>query len=294
MTAACETVPAFDLLVGYDGSPSAAGAIEFAGRLMPGARTLVAYILGPPFGSPELRRRLWPRARSVDDMIAMTEREGLSEAERLMEQGVTLAQAAGLQAAGRVEHSYAGDGVALASLAEQLQPGLVVVGSRGLGGTRALMGSESDAVVHYCPRPVLVVAQHLLTDERDAASDGPVVVAFDGSEGARHALRAAADLFPARKLLVVSVDTRTPTDAEFAATGIADIEAAIVKPAGALGSGRAIAAAIAAFAAQREASVIVVGSRGQSASREVLLGSAAMATLHHGRRAVVVVGSPHD
>lgn len=43
-------------------------------------------------------------------------------------------------------------------LAEELDAGLVVVGSRGLGGVRrALMGSVSDAVVRNAPCPVLVV-----------------------------------------------------------------------------------------------------------------------------------------
>ena len=39
------------------------------------------------------------------------------------------------------------------------------------------------------------------------------------------------------------------------------------------------------------AAVLVVGSRGRSALREILLGSVAMAALHHSPRPVVVV--PH-
>jgi nucleotide-binding universal stress UspA family protein len=43
-------------------------------------------------------------------------------------------------------------------LAEELSVGLVVVGSRGLGGIRkALMGSVSDSVVRHAHCPVLVV-----------------------------------------------------------------------------------------------------------------------------------------
>jgi nucleotide-binding universal stress UspA family protein len=43
-------------------------------------------------------------------------------------------------------------------LAEELGVGLVVVGSRGLGGIRrALMGTVSDSVVRYAHCPVLVV-----------------------------------------------------------------------------------------------------------------------------------------
>jgi nucleotide-binding universal stress UspA family protein len=45
-------------------------------------------------------------------------------------------------------------------LAEELGAGLIVMGSRGLGGVRrALMGSISDSVVRHAPCPVLVVRQ---------------------------------------------------------------------------------------------------------------------------------------
>ena len=46
----------------------------------------------------------------------------------------------------------------IVELAEELGAGLVVVGSRGLGGVRrALMGSVSDSVVRHAHCPVLVV-----------------------------------------------------------------------------------------------------------------------------------------
>ncbi len=45
-------------------------------------------------------------------------------------------------------------------LAEELGAGLIVMGSRGLGGVRrALMGSVSDSVVRHAHCPVLVVRQ---------------------------------------------------------------------------------------------------------------------------------------
>ena len=48
----------------------------------------------------------------------------------------------------------------IVALAEELGVGLIVMGSRGLGGVRrALMGSVSDSVVRYAHCPVLVVRQ---------------------------------------------------------------------------------------------------------------------------------------
>ena len=47
---------------------------------------------------------------------------------------------------------------AIVHLAEELGVGLIVMGSRGLGGVRrALMGSVSDSVVHHAHCPVMVV-----------------------------------------------------------------------------------------------------------------------------------------
>jgi nucleotide-binding universal stress UspA family protein len=48
----------------------------------------------------------------------------------------------------------------IVALAEELGAGLLVMGSRGLGGVRrALMGSVSDSVVRHAHCPVLVVRQ---------------------------------------------------------------------------------------------------------------------------------------
>jgi len=50
--------------------------------------------------------------------------------------------------------------VEILELAEELDTGLIVVGSRGLGGLRrALMGSVSDSVVRHAHCPVLVVRE---------------------------------------------------------------------------------------------------------------------------------------
>jgi len=50
--------------------------------------------------------------------------------------------------------------VQIVDLAEELGAGLVVVGSRGLGGIkRALMGSVSDSVMRHAHCPVLVVRE---------------------------------------------------------------------------------------------------------------------------------------
>jgi nucleotide-binding universal stress UspA family protein len=72
-----------------------------------------------------------------------------TEVEKVREAGGTVAQT----------HLRMGKADAeIVELAEELGAGLVVVGSRGLGGIRrALMGSVSDSVVRHAHCPVLVV-----------------------------------------------------------------------------------------------------------------------------------------
>ena len=53
----------------------------------------------------------------------------------------------------------------ITAVAEEIGAGLIVVGSRGLGGIRrALLGSVSDAVVRHAHCPVLVVRKEEPTD----------------------------------------------------------------------------------------------------------------------------------
>jgi nucleotide-binding universal stress UspA family protein/effector-binding domain-containing protein len=178
--------------------------------------------------------------------------------------------------------------VQLAELAEKLDPDLLVLGSRGLGGARAVLGSVSDMAVHYARCPVLVVPHPLFTGERAALPAGPVLVGWDGSPGARQALAAAEELFGERR--IVPVAAHDGTLPQPAPPGYAEIT---VETEGGRPPGRAVADALARQAAKEGAALIVVGSRGRSAVREILLGSVAMATLHHTTRPVLIVPHPH-
>jgi nucleotide-binding universal stress UspA family protein len=175
-------------------------------------------------------------------------------------------------------------------LAEKIDPDLVLVGSRGLGGARAVLGSVSDMVVHHSPRPVLVASHPLLMADHAALADGPVLVGWDGSSGAKAALAAADRLFPTRERLLVSVDEggsahEPPDEAETAGHTVTPVRADSHRE----GPARAVADALAAYARLRKAALVVVGSRGRPVLREILLGSVAMATLHHAHRPVLVV-----
>lgn len=286
MSAPSTGVRTLRVLVGYDGSPSAVNAIEAAATLLPSAKASILHLWEPPFTSPELRQRLAGRAADLESLGELLETEGHAEARRLAGNGVKLARATGWQAEPLVKRTFGGDGYQFARTAEEQEADLVVVGSRGLGGMRASLGSVSELVVQVSPVPVLVVPYPLTTVEWDAAASGPVMVGTDGSPGAERAAATGATLFPDRRRLVVAVaepgDGPGPTAPDGA-------ELITVPCSGRPGSARATAATLAEVAARRGAAVLAVGSRGRSASRELLVGHVSRALLHCAHRPVLVV-----
>ncbi|MCA2219429.1 universal stress protein [Jidongwangia harbinensis] len=276
------------ILVGYDGSLPAGAAIEVGASLIPEAQAWIGHLWTPPFASDALRRRLWKGTASINKFVDAVEREGAAEANRVAAMGVTLAIAAGWQAEALVERTYGGEGLQFTQLAEKINPDLLLVGSRGLGSAEAVLGSTSDTVVHYASRPVLVVAEPLLTAERAALIDGPVIVGWDGSAGAQAALAAATRLFPTRTLELADVDQG---DRHPPPPGGHDVISLAVDSRH-FTVARTVAETLADHARQRQAALVVVGSRGRSTVREILLGSVAAATLHHAHRPVMVV--PRD
>ena len=276
------------LVVGYDGSPEAGAAINVGAALFPAAHAFITYLWLPPFASDKVRRRLRAQARDITELIALIEQEGESEAGRIIATGVTLANAAGWQAESLLQRTWGGEGWRIAQAAEEVDADLVVVGSRGLGGTQALLGSVSDLVVHYSSRPTVVVPHPLLSTEHAALSSGPVIVGWDGSTGSEMALAAAAALFVGRDLLLVSVgdeDGRSADGDELHGHRVLRVKT--TRDHGF--RGRTTAHALIAAAREIDAAAVVVGSRGRSLARDIVLGSVAMATLHHTERPVMVV-----
>ena len=134
--------------------------------------------------------------------VAWTDYSYLDErqARRLLE-----AQVNSIEASGGVSvepHLLQGPPIdAILDLCEELRPGLVVMGSRGLGPVgRLLVGSVSEGVVHHASCPILVAhgGEEAWPPERIVAGD-------DGSESAELAAKMAAGiggLFGAEQVLV--------------------------------------------------------------------------------------------
>ncbi|MDY6995653.1 MAG: universal stress protein [Actinomycetota bacterium] len=277
-----------NVMVGYDGSHSAGEAITAGAALFEGAHAWVVYVWTPPFGSARLRRRLRATARGVDDLVELIEREGEREARATAAAGVALAAAAEWDAEPLVNRTMGSDGLRLAQLAETLHADVVIVGSRGLGGADAVLGSVSDLVVHYATVPVLVVPNPLLANEFDALTAGPVVVGYDGTDGAEAAAAAARRLFGERRLLLAAVhDEGEEVAVGPAASGAQLLSRPLPRALGA--PPRVTADVLIECADEHDAAALVVGSRGRSTVRELVLGSVARAAVHRSHRPVLVV-----
>jgi nucleotide-binding universal stress UspA family protein len=144
----------------------------------------------------------------------------------------------------------------------------------------------------------------------------PMLIAYDGSLHAQQAVRAAAAVLAGRQAIVLTVWAsigrgaagRLALPDEVVAAGVAALDAetrdsallvaeegARLARVGGLDAepieamrGAGVAATITAVADKRDASVVVVGSRGRSAVRSTVLGSVTYGVLHGIRRPVLV------
>jgi nucleotide-binding universal stress UspA family protein len=158
-------------------------------------------------------------------------------------------------------------------------------------------------------------------DHRGHASstDGPLLLCFDGSEDARRAIERAGTLFAGRRALVVTVWQPIADLDSFAWTGpiasevnvvelnraatadgdrVADEGVRVALEAGLKAEPFAVEATgpvwktIVEIADRHDAAAIVMGSRGLTGVRSILLGSVSSAVVHHTDRPALVIRQP--
>jgi nucleotide-binding universal stress UspA family protein len=146
----------------------------------------------------------------------------------------------------------------------------------------------------------------------------PILIAYDGSEGAKAAIGAAGRLFPGQRAVVLSVWLSAAAAAPATVIGIpagmaaqayqeldrdaeqqgrtaADEGAQAAEAAGLEATGVTalchgqVWATIVKASEEEDARAVVIGSRGRSAVMSALLGSVANGVVHHSSRPVVVV-----
>jgi nucleotide-binding universal stress UspA family protein len=297
------------ILLATDGSPEAERALATAAMLSERLGAELHLVCVEPMPDP----LSWPEARimspelrgDIRERAENTARELLEgRAEKLEEMGLEVSEV----------HAIAGrPDTEIVRVAEEVGAGLVVLGSRGLGPVRrAVMGSVSLSVVHHSHGSVLVVRGE------GGGLPGPVLLAVDGSEQARVAAEAAAEISAstgsglhvvfvmptARRLyghhvysteLKESVrehdedDVRKFLDEQVGWLGeyggkVEDTHMAVGRP----------DAEIVKLAEELGAALTVVGSRGLGGVRRALVGSVSDSVVRHAHGPVLVVRSEEE
>jgi nucleotide-binding universal stress UspA family protein len=304
------------VLIACDGSPSAATAVRAAAGLFPTAQASIVTVPettvhagtgfpGLPTMSPDV----------VQQVLDELEAEARRQAGETAQEAVDRARALGLQAEVVPVDPSAPAWAALLDAAHRIGAEVLACGTRGRGAfARALLGSTSSRLLHHTDVPLLVVP------DGGGALDGPVVAAYDGSQGATRAIEVVGRLLGERATVVVhvwepvfhrSLVTRAlaagPVD-DLRAT-VEDLQEAFADRAAARTQDGVAAAraagldavgdtvesdegawrAVAAAARAHGASVIAVGTRGLGAARSALLGSVSSGLVQNAELPILVV-----
>lgn len=304
------------VLIAYDGSPSAATALRAVAGLFPTAQACVVTVPETtvhaatafpelPAISPDVVQRV------IDELGA----EARRQAGETAQQAVDRARALGLKAEVVPVDQAAPAWAALLDAAHRVAADVLACGTRGRGAfARALLGSTSSRLLHHTDVPVLVVP------DGGGTLDGPVVAAYDGSQGATRAIQVAGRLLGGRAAVVAHawepVFHRSLAAHALAAGPVDDLHATVTDLQEALADRAAattqdgVAAAraagldavgetvesdegawraVAAAARTHGASVIATGTRGLGAARSALLGSASSGLIQNAELPILVV-----
>lgn len=154
------------ILIAYDGSDDADAAIERAGKVLPGAETVVLIV--------------WER---IVDVLTRTgsafalgdldyeavDRSAEEHAREQAEAGVRRAEQAGLKARAHVQAREMSIAGSILAAGDELDADVILMGTRGLGRLKSvLLGSVSSAVLQQADRPVMVVPSPEVAAERRA------------------------------------------------------------------------------------------------------------------------------
>lgn len=148
------------LMVAYDGSPNADRAIRYAARFLKAGTTHIVTAWQPgglePARLSSLSGGMQPY---IDNSLDVGVDQALEqEATTINSRGVEIAREAGLDARGSLVEVESTVWGALVAAADALKVDLLVTGTRGSTGLKALLRSSvAERVLKHCQRPVFIV-----------------------------------------------------------------------------------------------------------------------------------------
>ena len=148
------------LMIAYDGSPNADRAIRYAGQFLRAQSAVVVTAWQPGGMTPARMSTLAGGMQPFIDtqLDAGVDQALEDEAAAINERGVTLAAESGLSARGTLVEVESTVWGALVAAAEALDVDLLVTGTRGASGLKALLRSSvAERVLKHCHRPVFIV-----------------------------------------------------------------------------------------------------------------------------------------
>ncbi len=148
------------LMIAYDGSPNADRAIRYAARFLKADTAHVVTAWEPGSMAPS---RLTTLAGGMQPFIDTRIEESVDDALRteavaINARGLAVAEEVGLTATGNLVEVESTVWGALVAAADALDVDLLVTGTRGASGLKALLRSSvAERVLKHCHRPVFIV-----------------------------------------------------------------------------------------------------------------------------------------
>jgi nucleotide-binding universal stress UspA family protein len=306
------------MLIAYDGSIPAQEAVREAAAVLAGRRAIILTVWASVrHAAPATRLALSDQVVAAG--VAALDGEARDNALRVAEEGALLARGEGLGADPMETMQRGGVAAMITAVAAEHDASVVVVGSRGRSAVRStVVGSVTYGVLHGTRRPVLI-ARDSSTAKR-SVHDGPLVLCYDGSDPARHAVQVAGRVLTPAAALVVHcwqptgegtlvrsaahptlvprlrdlVSELNKADEE-GAEAVAAEGTQVARAAGMDAASRVIperdgtSETLAQFAEDERARLIVAGSRGRSPWSSLVLGSVSHGLLHRSTCPLLIV-----